>query len=535
MNKKHLYQPLMCRLPNYGHDNRFAVDSKSRELLLEIRNLLDVFAPIGDDFLHGLWIEVSRGKPSDWASFKEAKDGDEDINTKEDYLKRWQEEFPRENYWYFLSVNQYRGHTYLHITDRDSRWCIIHDDPEWDYHNIGPLNWYLKPLLAFLKEKVDEIVKDSAAYNRYVEEHLPKRQRTGSIPRKDMNRIVSWQRRVPKQLEKGMQVLRECIANEEIYNKIAKGENPGELPPFYREPLDTMSIRIYSKYYRVAHETFESQHESFWSEGEKKWHEQRQKERIEMDDVTYYRKTQFGRHGKITDETDFDSVKAFEDIAFDHYGELGLSRMDIHATDYYTPRKWLITFRFSYSAYIDDAVDIAVALYESGCPLLIHDARKTLDVLEEKDNVLLTPHIFHDYFCHHEEGSVFDLPYECYLDQENELTREQYDEIVSLACWEPEVQVVLDTFVPLDSPAYNLIREEVQKPLTVCGILAALQRTHDIVYGIHKKGGQYHCYLIEHGEKQITIDDHTSLFPTDNEAVLDAIIRYVQIKQKQQT
>lgn len=525
----------MCRLPNYGHDNRFAVDSKSRELLLEIRNLLDVFAPIGDDFLHGLWIEVSRGKPSDWASFKEAKDGDEDINTKEDYLKRWQEEFPRENYWYFLSVNQYRGHTYLHITDRDSRWCIIHDDSEWDYHNIGLLNWYLKPLLAFLKEKVDEIVKDSAAYNRYVEEHLPKRQRTGSIPRKDMNRIVSWQRRVPKQLEKGMQVLRECIANEEIYNKIAKGENPGELPPFYREPLDTMSIRIYSKYYRVAHETFESQHESFWSEGEKKWHEQRQKERIEMDDVTYYRKTQFGRHGKITEETDFDSVKAFEDIAFDHYGELGLSRMDIHATDYYTPGKWLITFRFSYSAYIDDAVDIAVALYESGCPLLIHDARKILDVLEEKDNVLLTPHIFHDYFCHHEEGSVFDLPYECYLDQENELTREQYDEIVSLACWEPEVQVVLDTFVPLDSPAYNLIREEVQKPLTVCGILAALQRTYDIVYGIHKKGGQYHCYLIEHGEKQITIDDHTSLFPTDNEAVLDAIIRYVQIKQKQQT
>jgi len=31
-------------------------------MLLEIRNLLDVFASIGDDHQHGLWIEVPRGK-----------------------------------------------------------------------------------------------------------------------------------------------------------------------------------------------------------------------------------------------------------------------------------------------------------------------------------------------------------------------------------------------------------------------------------------------------------------------------------------
>ena len=71
MNKKHLNlnQPLMRQLARSGHDNRYVVDSSSRELLLQIKDLLDVFAPIGDDYRHGLWIEVPRGKPSDWASF----------------------------------------------------------------------------------------------------------------------------------------------------------------------------------------------------------------------------------------------------------------------------------------------------------------------------------------------------------------------------------------------------------------------------------------------------------------------------------
>ena len=329
-----MYQPLMRRLLGHGHDNRYAVsDQESQALLMSIKNLLDIFAPIGDDFLHGLWIEVPRGKPSDWSTFKEMKEWGE-VNTRKEYLELWESEFPRNSFWYFLSVSQYRGHAYLHITDHDHRWGIIHDDPKWDRHGIGPLNWYLEPLLTFLKEKVTDIVKDTAAYNLYVEEHLPKRQRTGRISRKDMNRIVPWQKRVPKQLEKGLQILRECIANEDIYRKLKDGDVLDELPSFYREPLDTMSIRIYSKYFRVAHETFESQHDYLWDEKDKERHLEMRKEDAMLDDIAYYRRHQYGRHGEITDETDFDSVKAFNDMAYDHYGELGLSRMNVHATDY---------------------------------------------------------------------------------------------------------------------------------------------------------------------------------------------------------
>ena len=62
---KIMYQPLMRRLAGHGHDNRYAVsDEGSHALRMEIKKLLDVFAPIDDDLLHGLWIEVPRGKPS---------------------------------------------------------------------------------------------------------------------------------------------------------------------------------------------------------------------------------------------------------------------------------------------------------------------------------------------------------------------------------------------------------------------------------------------------------------------------------------
>ena len=118
MNKEHLNHPLMRRLPNHGHDNHFIVDGHSQELLLKIRDMLDVFAPIGDDHRHGLWIEVPRGKPSDWATFKEVKEWEKDVKTRKDYLEYWRSEFPCETYWYFISVSRYKGHTYLHISRR---------------------------------------------------------------------------------------------------------------------------------------------------------------------------------------------------------------------------------------------------------------------------------------------------------------------------------------------------------------------------------------------------------------------------------
>ncbi len=534
MNKKQLYQPLMRQLAKSGHDNRYVVDGNSRELLLQIKDLFDVFAPIGEDYRHGLWVEVPRGKPADWASFKEVKDWGEEVNTRKEYLQYWKAEFPCESFWYFISVSQYQGHTYLHITENDHSWCVIHDDQKWDHHGIGSLDWYLEPLLSFLKVRIAEIANNPVAYNLYVEKYLPKHQRIGHIARKDLNRIVPWQRRVPRNLERGIHMLKECMANEKIYRKLKTGETVNEFPIYYRAPLTDMSIRLYAKYFKVAYLAYEEHYAYLYrsNPNELKKKKARIKELSELSDLDFYRRHKLGWHDEITDETDLDSAAGFKKIAKDHYGELGLSRMDVHATDYYTPGSWLITFGISYSAYVDIGMEIAVALYDSGCPLLIYDAEKLLAILEERDNVRLTPHTFHDYLNHHKEGTVFSLPYECYLGEEDELTREQYDEIVSLAQWNAEEQVMLDKLIPLDDSVYDLIRDEVTEPLTLCGILSVLEHKYDVVLGISYYSDHQHCYLFEHGLDKIRIEENKKHFDTVNTVMHYVIGRFVEEKKR---
>lgn len=543
MAKRKLTVPLMERAECGNQDlNGICVSGRSLELLMEIKGLLDVFAPSGDDYRHSLWIEVPRGKPSDWCSFNDAKYwAEEEVYTRADYLKEWKSNYPRESQWYHIAVTQYRGHTYLHMVENVHWWCQIHDDDDKHVHHRD-MEWLLEPLAEFLREKVPEIAADVEAYNRYVDEHLPKRQRTGRIARKDLDRIVPWQRRRPKNVKKVIKMLKECIANEEVYRRTEpkwvgdKFERPetskdeGQLPSCYREPLPKMSIRIYAKYFRVAYEAYEAHFQRLYRRNKRERLEYAEflEESTKLDDIGFYRRYQMGNRGEITDETDFDSEEAFKEMAFDHYGELGLSRNDVHATDYYTPGGWLISFGVSYSAWVDAGCEIALALYEAGAPLLLHNAQKMLDILEAKDYVRLTPHTFHDYLNHHEEGSVFSLPYECYLGLDEEITREQYDEIVSLATWNPVGQLELDEPVPLEDSVYDPIRDEVSEAMTVCAILARLYEKYGIGVGITNYDDHQHCYLYgrKNGQDKIQINDKA--FMSANEAMLKILRMFAE-------
>ena len=155
---------------------------------------------------------------------------------------------------------------------------------------------------------------------------------------------------------------------------------------------------------------------------------------LELQDVAYYNMVTFCN---LQDEYDLDSETDFNKFASDHYGELGLSRLNILASNFNSPG-WRIIVSNSYSAYVDVAVEVDTALYKSGAPLEIHDADKLLRILKEEDRGKVMPYTFHDYMGHHEEGTVYQLPweYECMDNEENVLSLEQYHEIISLAEWE---------------------------------------------------------------------------------------------------
>ena len=83
-------------------------------------------------------------------------------------------------------------------------------------------------------------------------------------------------------------------------------------------------------------------------------------------------------------------------FATDHYGELGLSRLNIFASND-RQQGWKIVVSNSYSANVELSIEVATALYKAGVPLMIYDAEKFLKILEEEDYVRLVPESFHNY------------------------------------------------------------------------------------------------------------------------------------------
>ena len=154
----------------------------------------------------------------------------------------------------------------------------------------------------------------------------------------------------------------------------------------------------------------------------------------ELRDVVYYKRKKFV---DVTEMYNIDSQEDFMRFATDHYGELGLSRLNIFAS-HDRQQRWKIVVSNSYSSNVGLAIEVATALYKAGVPLLIYDAEKLLRILLEEDYVRLAPDPFHNYMGYQEEGSVYELlwEYECSDDNNSVLTKEQYQAIVSLAEWQ---------------------------------------------------------------------------------------------------
>ena len=161
----------------------------------------------------------------------------------------------------------------------------------------------------------------------------------------------------------------------------------------------------------------------------------------ELRDVVYYKRKKFV---DVMEMYDIDSPEDFMRFATDHYGELGLSRLNIFASND-RQHGWKIVVSNSYSANAGLAIEVATALYKAGAPLLIFDAEKLLRILREEDYVRLVPDSYHNYMGYQEEGAVYELPweYECSDDSNSVLTKEQYQVIVSNAEWQPEERISL--------------------------------------------------------------------------------------------
>ena len=166
-----------------------------------------------------------------------------------------------------------------------------------------------------------------------------------------------------------------------------------------------------------------------------------------------------------------------------------------------------------------------MALYETGAPFVFYDAENLLHILEETGTVRISPFTFHDYLEGGDDEGVIALPYEENFDKEGELTREQYDKIVKLADWEPDVQLKLDQPISLDDAVYDLIREEAVAPMTLSEIRRCVEKKYDVYLSVARRDGyEGYYYMAPMRNERLLAAKCDGFYPTFNEAMKALIL-----------
>lgn len=514
-------QPVIDSVMHGGLGDDVYVDEKSFALLLEIQKTLSVFEPIEDDEARKIWLEIPRGTAEEWKAFEDMRCGctEGEGDSLASYQKALDEDFPYETQWLFLVTSTYRENTFMKISDRDHRYVIFTSRTFHKKAHPADMVWLFKPLLELVRQRVNLITKDPEAYNKYIEENVPYRQRSGRIRSKHLNRIIPEGKLQVENREYCIRVMKELIRRKKVYSSAKDNSSTDWESLGVPAPLDTMSIRTFCKYYRIADTIFL-----------KRFENKRIKKAVSIeDDVEYY--THHGLHNALKG-CDLDSVKDFKNFAQDHYGELGLSRMNVGATDYYVRDKWIITFGISYSSCVERGLRIAMALYETGAPFIFYDAENLLHILEESGMVRISPFTFHDYLQNGDDEGVMALPYVEDCDKEGELTRAQYDEIVRLAEWEPDVKLKLDKPIPLYDTVYNLIRDEADAPMTLSEIRHRIEKKYDTYLSVNRQDGyKGYYYIAPFRNEKLSAANSKKYFPTFNEA-MKALILNLKLKRE---
>lgn len=385
--------------------------------LVEIQSQFERLYVMGDDDYRGFYIELPRPAPEERGDAEELIATGE-YESRESFLADWLECNPMETRWFHVASCRYRDSRSIRITDRKrTRFIIANrsncEDAESDYL------WYKEILIGlfdYLERLIDVIVANPDGFNDYVAHNLPYQQRTGRISQKEFDSIVPNFKIEVEDMETSIKALEDSV-------------NGCSVPL-----LETMTIRKYCSYYRIANEAYETYYRNR-GVGECLYVDP-QDVPEELRDVVYYKRVKFV---DVTEMYDIDSLDDFRRFATDHYGELGLSRLNILAS-YDRQYGWKIVVSNSYSANAGLAIEVATALYKAGAPLLIYDAEKLLRILLEDDYVRLVPDSYHNYMGYQEEGRVYELPweYECADDDDSFLTIKQYYALVSIVEWQSE-------------------------------------------------------------------------------------------------
>lgn len=279
--------------------------------LVEIQSQFERLYVMGDDDYRGFYIEVPRPAPEECGDAEELIATGE-YESRESFLEDWLACNPMETRWFHVASCRYRDSRSIRITDRKrTRFIIANrsncEDAESDYLWSKEI---LISLFDYLERLIDVIVANPDGFNDYVAHNLPYQQRTGRISQKEFDDIVPIFKIEVEDMETAIKALEDSV-------------NGCSVPL-----LETMTFRKYCSYYRIANEAYETYYRNR-GVGECLYVDP-QDVPEELRDVVYYKRVKFV---DVTEMYGIDSLDDFRRFATDHYGELGLSRLNILASN----------------------------------------------------------------------------------------------------------------------------------------------------------------------------------------------------------
>ena len=160
--------------------NPESYDTKVKEKINNLYDLLDKIKPLRDDEYKVLYFSAEKGNIEEYGNFEELE-ADGEVDSYEEFEKRFNEDYPDNIIWYKMTSSRYKNYRMISINSKS----IIYAD--MDSENTWFDNYQLQELLDFLIDKTKDCIKmlEEGTYNDFISSNYSYKNRFGVIKRKE--------------------------------------------------------------------------------------------------------------------------------------------------------------------------------------------------------------------------------------------------------------------------------------------------------------------------------------------------------------
>ena len=397
-----MYAPQIDRFMFRVHGEEYSIDKKSTKLLDKLYALMSEIEPCGEDERRTVWIRAERGPVDEYGDYNTMLE-DGEVSGREEFEDLWRRDYPDEYYYYKLTTLRYQEWRRVALNGD----AVIQINPEnsgWEYDVSDFLKWMISEV-----ENVIDLLK-KGEYNRYINETLPYKYRTGTITAKEYWKLY------PEAEASHFEVLgrEEC---DEFSRLLAEGN----------EPVGRIQEMTVNKYLEISKLGYDAN----------KLEGYEPKTPLEM-----YERHADGRDGGLL-KIDPDSPKAFDKWyavpdkwVFENPSHLweavaGSSRTRLHLSVRKDDGGYYLTLSQNEFCCPEEAVRFYIALRKHGIPVYIYDGEKIRKYLSGEGKIGIIP-------CYDEPWEYF---YGGFEDEDVgefvHLPDEPCDELIGKVEWKP--------------------------------------------------------------------------------------------------